>query len=1158
VSTIYDPDRSGSSARQRQASRLEPNVPLAATDTNVDVARRLEPGTLVAGRYRIVALVGVGGMGIVYKAHDEELNLDVALKVLRSDRRTDPQLVERFRRELILARQVSHRNVVRIHDIGESDGLRFLTMGFVEGQSLLELLERGGPIPVDRTVEIVRQLAEALQHAHDAGVIHRDLKPGNILIAEDGTAYITDFGVARSAGRDGLTRMGAVVGTPDYLSPEQVAGNAVDHRADIYALGIVFYEMLSGRLPFSGDSQEEMLAQRLTGRITDINRTGVAIPRYVRRAIARCLERQPSRRYQHARELADDLDRRTARAYGLTAWRYLAVVVALAAAAGAWTLVGWNDGLPLVPFLARSTSGPAGAGPDISVRPALAVLPLTDETADSALAWTTTGVPEMLSANLSQSPELRVLDTQRVLRTLRDLGVSDARYDERVLGQLAHLLDVDTLVAGSVRRASTTMRVDLRLVNIGAADNARMRHLSAESAGEGGLFDVVDQLADRIRQELGSDRPASLDRHEGAPTSVAAAKAYVDGRSRLTLGDYVGAAPALERAVEADPRFAAALERLSETYQNLGYHEKALAAAEQAARAVETNGSRTGFRVRARLALLRGEPGEAEKQYAELARRYPNDTESLLDLASAQTGRGDIARAVETLTKVTAIDQNDPRAWFLLGKNTILMGDSRKAVNDYLIRALALQNQLRNEQGQGDALNAMGVGYHQLGDYPQALEKYSAAAAVRQQLKDDRGEATSLKNRARTLLAMSRPREAEPDLRAARKIYERIGDRNGLADVMNDFGVLQERRGAYSDALRDYQAALKIRRGLGDERLLAQSYDNVGYIYYVAGEYDNAAVYWKEALRLREKIGEKGGIILSMQNIGFLQTAQGRWTEALKSFLEALERSRAIDFRNAMAVSYGNVGILQHYQGRYEAALTSFEEALGILKQLADKRGLAEFTIKQAAVLLDIGQLKEAKTALDAAEPLVRESDNHEQRSDYFVLMAEWAWRRGDREAARRALDRAAEQAAASRSRSVILRARIARGAAAQALGNDDVAIATLAPALRDAESLGDVLLRLRATEALARGHLARRRSGEAETLARSAVSIAERCGWEAGLYRLHALLGATLEQQGRPSQAAAEYNESARRIQKLREGLPPSLRESFDALPAVRQAGAR
>ena len=199
MSRTFEGDISGAGAREQQASAFLSGPPLAVTETNHEGGRRIAPGTLVAGRYRIVDLVGVGGMGMVYKAHDEELGVDVALKVLRSDRRTDPQFLERFRRELILARQVSHRNVVRIHDIGESDGLRFLTMGYVDGQSLFEALEQQGPMPVERAVAIIRQLAEALQHAHDAGVIHRDLKPGNILIAEDGTSPTSAWPVRLAA-----------------------------------------------------------------------------------------------------------------------------------------------------------------------------------------------------------------------------------------------------------------------------------------------------------------------------------------------------------------------------------------------------------------------------------------------------------------------------------------------------------------------------------------------------------------------------------------------------------------------------------------------------------------------------------------------------------------------------------------------------------------------------------------------------------------------------------------------------------------------------------------------------------------------------------------------------------------------------------------------
>ncbi|PYQ68198.1 MAG: hypothetical protein DMF54_01775 [Acidobacteria bacterium] len=253
----------------------------AATVTSVDVTRRFAPGTLVAGRYRVAGIAGVGGMGVVYRARDEELGVETALKVLRPDLGSDPAVVERFRSELRLAREVSHKNVVRIHDIGEHEGLRFLTMRYVPGRSLSDVLEKEGPMSPERAVAITRQVASALEEAHRAGVIHRDLKPGNILLDRDDTAYITDFGIARSLTRDGLTRAGAVVGTPDYLSPEQIAGDPVDGRTDLYALGIVLYEMLTGELPFRPGSQAEMLGQRLAGRARDVSETGVRAPAWL-------------------------------------------------------------------------------------------------------------------------------------------------------------------------------------------------------------------------------------------------------------------------------------------------------------------------------------------------------------------------------------------------------------------------------------------------------------------------------------------------------------------------------------------------------------------------------------------------------------------------------------------------------------------------------------------------------------------------------------------------------------------------------------------------------------------------------------------------------------------------------------------------------------
>ncbi len=1110
------------------------------TQTGTDLARRLAPGTLVAGRYRIVAAVGLGGMGVVYRAHDQELGMDVALKVLRPDLGADQQWVERFRRELVLAREVTHKNVVRIHDIGESDGLRFLSMNYVEGRSLFEVLDRDGPLPLDRALKVVRQVAEALQNAHEAGVVHRDLKPGNILLAADDLAFISDFGVARSLARESMTATGAVVGTPDYLSPEQIGGDVADARSDLYALGIVLYEMLTGELPFKADSRAAVLAQRLTGRARDVQDTGIRVPEYVEGVIRRCLERDPARRYGSASELLADLERgQVAR---LPARRAPLRLVATLAAIGLAVWLAWA-----APW--RSGSGPALPAAAPLARHGVAVLPLADDTADPGLAWSSTGLAELIAGRLSDSPELRVLDSLRVFRTLADLQLGAGRYDETVLRRLAELWEVDRLLAGNVRRAGQTLRVDLRLVSVGPGGSLGLRQLGAESADASGLFKVATGLADAVRRELGAQPPATgVDR---ATTSLGAAEAYRAGLERLAAGDSVAAAPAFERAVEADPTFAAALERLSQAYQGLGYQEKALAAAERAADAVSGADTRLAYRVRARLALLKGNPAAAEESYAELLRRYPNDSESLLDLAIAQAGQGEVAKAVVTLKQAAALDPGDPRIFFLLGKSAVLAGDARKAVEDYLVRALTLHTQLQNEQGKGDALNAMGVAFHDLGAYPQAIEKYSAAAQVREKLGDQRGLATSLRNHARVLVAMGRFAEAEPDLDRARSLYEKLDDPDGLADLLDDRGLLQEGRGDYTAARVAYQEALKIRRALGDEQKLAQSHDNVGYIFFLQGEYDNASVYWQQALERRRRIGDKGGVVLSTQNLGFLQIAQGRWREALKSFLASLEASRAIDFKNAMAVSHGNVGLLQHYEGRYGAALKSLEEALAILRQLDDKRGLSEFALKQAAIFLELGRLDAAKAKLDAAAPWLQETGNSEQIAERLLLLAEWHARRGENQAAGRAASEAVDQARASHARAAILRARLT----AAVLAKDDAAIGAL---VREAESLGDVLLRIRASEAHGRTLLGRGNLGPAEQAVRRALRVAEDCGFESGIFRLHALLGRILAKKGDAAGAARAAALAAARVATLRQGLEAELRPDFDARDDVREAASR
>jgi tetratricopeptide (TPR) repeat protein/predicted Ser/Thr protein kinase len=268
----------------------------------------LPPGSRIGQRYEIVRLLGKGGMGHVYQAHDVELRRDVALKVIAPHMAAEPSAVERFKREIQLSTQVSHPNVLRVYDLGESDGLRFLTMQYVEGESLSERMRRERPTPVLRAVAIFRQVCEGLAAAHAKGILHRDLKPQNVLVDASGGVYLSDFGLATSASLSPMTRTGAVLGTPQYMSPEQVKGEALDVRSDIFTLGIILYEMLTGVLPYAGETPNEVMFRRTQAAPRSASALNPEIPARLQRVLDRCLAVDPKLRYGSVPEILADLD----------------------------------------------------------------------------------------------------------------------------------------------------------------------------------------------------------------------------------------------------------------------------------------------------------------------------------------------------------------------------------------------------------------------------------------------------------------------------------------------------------------------------------------------------------------------------------------------------------------------------------------------------------------------------------------------------------------------------------------------------------------------------------------------------------------------------------------------------------------------------------
>jgi serine/threonine-protein kinase len=299
------------------------NVPVAPPQKTLSIGGTTSPatgggplprvGTLFAGRYDIESELGVGGMGIVYKAYDRTLDDAVAIKVLRSEALAqDATLVDRFKQEIRLARKITHKNILRTHDFGETNGMRYLSMEYVRGITLKHLLSQNRLLPAAAGLRIARQICSGLAAAHAVGVIHRDIKPQNILIEPNGGVKIMDFGIARLSEDKGMTATGMVVGTPDYISPEQAKGIALDHRTDIYSTGVVFYEIFSGFLPFEGDSALGVVLKHIQDAPPAIETKNPEIDPKIAHIVMKSIEKDPDKRYQSMAELSRDLSEVTA------------------------------------------------------------------------------------------------------------------------------------------------------------------------------------------------------------------------------------------------------------------------------------------------------------------------------------------------------------------------------------------------------------------------------------------------------------------------------------------------------------------------------------------------------------------------------------------------------------------------------------------------------------------------------------------------------------------------------------------------------------------------------------------------------------------------------------------------------------------------------
>ena len=561
-----------------------PSFPGLTETAPTPLVRELVSGQTFAGRFEVVEELGHGGMGRVYKVFDTRAKEKIALKLLKPEVAADDAAIERFENELRFARKVSHRNVCRMYDLGDEKGTRYITMEYVPGEDLKSMLRMMGPMSPGKTLHIARQICEGLAEAHRLGVVHRDLKPQNIMIDRDGNVRIMDFGIARSAKVKGLTGAGIVVGTPEYMSPEQMEGKEADGRSDIYALGVILYEMVTGKLPFEGETFVAIALKQRTETPKPPKELNPQLPDDLSRLVLKCLEKSAAARYQSVEEMLADIGKIEK---GMpTTERALPVRKPMTSRQ---ITVQFRPNKLILPGLAliaivvaaivlpRLLSHKTGAAVP-SGRPSLAIVYFENKTGDESLDEWSTALPDLLTTDLSQSKFLRVLSGDKIYSVLKKLNLHETkRYSTEDLVKVANEGAAEYTVSGSFIKAGSQILVSATLQKPRTEEVVKNIRVECPSLDE--IQAKVDELTRQIKaaldlteQQIASD----LDKNLGQITSpnAEALRYYVEAKRYHWRGGYDKAIPLLEKAVALDPEFILAYEALASAHYN--FNEYAL------------------------------------------------------------------------------------------------------------------------------------------------------------------------------------------------------------------------------------------------------------------------------------------------------------------------------------------------------------------------------------------------------------------------------------------------------------------------------------------------------------------------------------------------------------------------------------------------------
>jgi serine/threonine protein kinase/tetratricopeptide (TPR) repeat protein len=537
----------------------------AHTETLEAPKEELTTGATFAGRYQIIEELGKGGMGKVYKVLDKEVKAKIALKLIKPEIASDKKTIERFRNELKTARDISHKNICRMYDLNKEESSFFITMEYVSGEDLKSLIRRVGRLDSATAIKTAKQVCEGLTEAHRLGVIHRDLKPSNIMIDENGDARIMDFGIARSLKGKSITGSGVLIGTPEYMSPEQVEGKDVDHRSDIYSLGVNLYEMVTGKIPFEGDTPLSIAHKQKYEAPQIPNEINPQIPDDLSRVIMKCLEKDKEKRYQSTEELSSELvniekeipttDKVVPTKKPITSKEITVTFGLKKILVPALVFVG----IIIVGVIVWQLIPKQEATSTLMTKPSIAVLPFEDHSSQKDQEVLCDGMTNEIIVKLTRLQDWKVINRNTM---------GQYKNTTKDIKEIGEELDVETVLLGTVQKEGDDIRVTGQLVNVVDRSNIWSNTYSQKLET---VFEIQSDIAGNIVRALQVKlTPEEGQKIKKKPTeNVEAYQFYSQGRWLWDKRDKESLFEAIkyfEKAIEIDPNYARAYVGLADVY----------------------------------------------------------------------------------------------------------------------------------------------------------------------------------------------------------------------------------------------------------------------------------------------------------------------------------------------------------------------------------------------------------------------------------------------------------------------------------------------------------------------------------------------------------------------------------------------------------------